>query len=90
MLGESIEKTKSYAHGSHRWKEFIKSVVHFVAKEMLPVSTVEKPGFVRMVKKLDLKYEVPLRKYFSKTTLPSLYAETHDRVVKELQEAEFY
>ena len=61
-----------YARSSHRWKEITKPVVHFVAEEVFPVSTVEKPGFVRMVKKLDLKYEVPLRKYFSKTTLPLL------------------
>ena len=56
------------------------SVTHFMAKEMIPISTVEKPGFLTMVKKLDLQYEVPLRKYYSKTVLPSLYAETREQI----------
>ena len=37
-----------------------------------------------MVRKLDPQYKVTSRKYFSKTGLPSLYAETHERVSKEL------
>ena len=61
-----------------------------MAKEMIPINTVEKPGFRSMVRKLDPQYEVPSRKYFSKTALPSLYAETREKVTKELQEAEYY
>ena len=63
--------------------------MHFMAKEMIPINTVEKPGF-STVRKLDPQYEVPSRKYFSKTALPSLYAETRERVSKELLEAEYY
>ena len=33
---------------------------------------------------------VPSRKYFTKTTLPSLYAETHNKLIKDLQEVEYY
>ena len=61
-----------------------------MAKEMIPINTVEKPGFRSMVRKLDPRYEVPSRKYFSKTVLPSFYAVTRERVTKELQEAEYY
>ena len=61
-----------------------------MVKEMIPISTVEKPGIFSMVKKLDPRYDVPSRQYFSKTAQPLLYAETHDRVTKELQEAEYY
>ena len=89
-LGEAIERTKSYTHGSHQWKEVTESFAHFMPKEMIPINTVEKPGFRSMVRKLDPRYEVPSRKYFSKTALPLLYAETHERVTKELQEAEYY
>ena len=59
-----------------------------MAKEMIPINTVKKPGFRSMMKKLDPRYEVPSRKYIIKTVLPSLYAETCERVTKELQEAE--
>ena len=89
-LGEAIERTKPYTRGSQRWEEITESVTHFMAKEMIPINTVKKPGFRSMVRKLDPQYEVPSRKYFSKTALPSLYAETREKVTKELQEAEYY
>ena len=81
-LGQAIERSKAYTRGSQRWKEITESVTHFMAKEMIPFNTVKKPG---MMRKLDPRYEVPSRKYFSKTALPSL-----QRVLKELQEAEYY
>ena len=90
MLGEAIERTEPYTSGSRCWKAITESVTRFMAKEMIPISTVEKPGFLSMVTKLDPRYEVASRKYFSKTMLPSLYAETCERVTKELQEAEYY
>ena len=61
-----------------------------MAKEITPFNIVEKPGFRSMVRKLDPRYEVPSRKYFSKIALPSLYSETCEKVTKELQEAEYY
>ena len=57
---------------------------------MVPISTVEKPGFTNILQKMDPRYEIPLRKYFMKTVLPSLYAETHDKLVKDLQGVEYY
>ena len=45
-----------------------------VVKDMVPIDTVEKPGFINMVKKpLDSRYKLPSRKYFSDITLPPLY-----------------
>ena len=72
-----------YTRGSHRWKEITESFVHFMVKEMIPINTVEKPGFCSMVRSEEAgpRYE-PSRKYFSKTALPSLYAEIHERVSK--------
>ena len=89
-LGEAIERTMPYTHGSKRWKAITESVTHFMAKEMIPISSIEKPGFVSMVKKLDPQYDIPSRKHFSKSALLSLYSETRERAVKKLQEAEYY
>ena len=90
MLGKAIQRTELFTRGSQRWKEITESVTHFMVKNMIPFNTVEKPGFHSMVRKLDPRYEVPSRKYCSKTVLPSLYTETRERVTKELQEAEYY
>ena len=65
MLGEATERTKPYTCGSQCWKAITESVMHFMAKEMIPISTVEKPGFLSMVMKLDPQYEVPSRKHYS-------------------------
>jgi len=50
MLGETIKRTKPYTHGSQQWKEIIGCIVYFMAKKMIPISTVEKVGFTKMVK----------------------------------------
>jgi len=89
-LSEAVERSQPYTRSGRRWKEITESVTHYMAKEIIPVYTVEKPGFRKMMKKLDPRYELPSRKYFSKTVIPSLYSETRDRVTKELQEAEYY
>jgi len=50
IQGETIERTKPYTRNSQRWKEITGSVVYFMAKEMIPISTVEKVRFTKMVK----------------------------------------
>ena len=42
---------------------------------MMPMSTVEKDGFKKLINVLDQRYNLPGRKYFSKTALPRLYEE---------------
>ena len=53
----------------------------FLAPDMQPFYTVEKPGFKQMVMS-DPKYSLPSRKYFSDTEIPRLYSELKDNVVK--------
>ena len=60
MLDEAIKRTKPYTHGSQRWKDITASVTHFMTKEMIPIHTVEKPGFCSMIRKLDPQYEIPV------------------------------
>ncbi|KAJ4944601.1 hypothetical protein JOQ06_013144 [Pogonophryne albipinna] len=57
---------------------------------MVPIYTVEKPGFINMIKVLDPRYVLPSRKFFSEVTLPQLYNSTRQRVAKELEEVSFY
>ncbi|KAJ4946777.1 hypothetical protein JOQ06_008823 [Pogonophryne albipinna] len=57
---------------------------------MVPIYTVEKPGFINMIKVLDPRYVLPSRKFFSEVALPQLYNSTRQRVAKELEEVSFY
>ena len=45
---------------------------------MFPLNIVEKEGFKRMSKVFDLRYQLPSQNYFSRTTIPALYAEVHE------------
>ncbi|KAK0132046.1 Zinc finger BED domain-containing protein 1 [Merluccius polli] len=57
---------------------------------MLPLLTVEKEGFRRMIHKMDARYNMPSRKYFSKTALPKLYDECRDGLETTLSTVEFF
>ncbi len=61
-----------YEKCSKRSKDITRAVSFFLAKDMIPLSTVERDGFRKLVKVLDSRYELPGRKYFSKTALPQL------------------
>ncbi|XP_038591229.1 E3 SUMO-protein ligase ZBED1-like [Micropterus salmoides] len=57
---------------------------------MVPIYTVEKTGFINLIKTLDPRYELPSRKYFSEVALPKLYNITREKVSRELGELSFY
>ena len=57
---------------------------------MMPVCSVEKPGFCQMLTQFDNRYELPSRKYFSQVALPALYAKIRDNVESEVQGITYY
>ncbi|XP_016340495.1 zinc finger BED domain-containing protein 1-like [Sinocyclocheilus anshuiensis] len=57
---------------------------------MMPLSTVEQDGFRKLVKVLDCRYELPGRKYFSKTALPQLYEECREKLENNLRNVRFF
>ena len=66
------------------------SVTYAIAKDMLPLSSVEKPGFQSMLSTFDNRYQLPNRKYMSNTAIPSLYLSVKDKVADELKEMVFF
>ena len=52
--------------------------------------TVEKSGFRKMLKTFDAKYQLPSRKYFSETAIPSLYSSVREKVMEELSSVEYF
>ena len=71
--------------------EITKTIAVFLAKDGLPIYTVEKPGFQHLIKKLLAgRYTIPSRKHFSDKVLLQLYEEVRSKVVEELQHVTFY
>ena len=50
---ESVERTKPLPKTSRRWQEITDSVTRFIAKEMMTIRIVERPGFREMLLKLE-------------------------------------
>ncbi len=79
-----MDKLKPYNRDGKKWQDLTNSVTFCLCKDMLPIYTVEKPGFQRMLKSFDSQYQLPPRKYFSETAIPKLYNQEKERVVAEL------
>lgn len=52
---------------------------------MMPFRVVERPGFLKLMKKAAPLYKVPSRKYFSKTVIPQMYNEVKADITKLTQ-----
>ena len=71
-LQQVISKTKKYDTKSTCACELNKAVAYYLSKDMQPLYAVERPGFKKLVAKLDPKYTLPSRNYFSETEIPRL------------------
>ncbi len=68
-----------YGKTSKRHKELTDAVTRFLAnvKDMMAINTVSKEGFVGLINKLDRRYQLPSRNYFSHVTIPQMYDTYH-------------
>ncbi|XP_035234690.1 zinc finger BED domain-containing protein 1-like [Anguilla anguilla] len=74
-----------YEKKSKRYKEITSAITYCIAKDMMPISTVEKQGFKKLMSVIDAKYALPGRKYYSKKSLPQLYAECRGKLEEQLR-----
>jgi hypothetical protein len=89
-ISQSFERVQKYERKGKRWRELTDSVTYFLAKGMLPLNTVEKPGFKKMISSFDNRYEVPSRTYFSRTAIPALYDVVRSNVQLEITKVHYY
>ena len=80
----SFELLTLYSKGCLRWKALINSVTYFIAKDMLPVSTVNDDGFKHMIQKFDPRYISPDKTTSARKYIPTLYEGEKARVKKEV------
>ena len=67
----------------------MKSVTYFLAKDMLPVYTVEKSGFKQILSKFNPRYDLPSRNYFSRVAIPTLYCEVKSELQQKINDQQF-
>ena len=81
-LQQSVERTSKYPAQSAVAQELNYAVTYFLAKDVHPLHTVDKPGFRQLVFKLNPRYQLPSRKHFTDYEVPKLYNHVRDFVVK--------
>ena len=90
-LDELVAKSAMYTPSSPQAKELSRVVAYHIAKDAVPLSTVDKPGSQFMVSKLNPRYQIPSRRHFSDYEIPHLYSHVRDNVVlPKLKEATFF
>ena len=89
-LSETIKRRQPYLTDSPKAQEINKAVAYYLAKDMQPYYTVERPGFKNLVSKLNPCYKLPSRKYFSQQEIPRLYNTVKGSIMAKLGEIEYY
>ena len=89
-LAETVENSQKYERKGKKWKDLTEAVTYSICKDSLPIYSVEKPGFKRLLQTFDSRYEIPSRSYFSKTAIPNLYASTRAHVKHEISQVQFF
>ena len=83
-------KSAQYNRDSNNWKSLTKAVTFCIAKDAMPISTVERTGFLHLFKQFDPRYTPPSRETMSQKYLPKLYEITREKVLTKLNEAQHF
>ncbi|KAL3972516.1 desumoylating isopeptidase 1 [Sarotherodon galilaeus] len=86
----ALNSCTPYDKSNKRWGELTNAVTHCLARDMMPIQSVEREGFKKMLKTFDPRYKLPTKKYFSKVALPALYEESRTEVSNALSSVEFF
>ena len=63
--------------------------MYCLAKDLMPIYSVEKDGFCQLLQSFDPQYELPSHKYFSIPAIPKLYMQSREIVAAKVKSAEF-
>ena len=89
-IAESITMSNKYSATSSQAINLDNAVAYCIAKDMLPLQIVDKPGFRHMLSKLNPRYNLPSRRHLSDISIPRLYSQIRDSVVRHKLEQAVY
>ena len=87
-ISEAFQKVQPLATTSREHAELTKAVSYCLAKDMLPISTVEKTGFKTMLHRFHPRYQIPSRSYFSRVAIPAMVGEVRCEIEQQIQNGE--
>jgi len=84
-LFHSWAKQRPLLSLSREHKTFTNAVTYCLARDTLPLSTVDKPGFRTMVQTFNPRYQLPTRKHFTKVAVPALVSDVKGTIQEKIQ-----
>ena len=89
-ITDTLHTATPYPHNSSRSKEITDAIAYHLAKDMVPINTVARDGFQKMIHTLDKRDTIPSHNYFSSVALPAMYKKVRAVVEAEVQEADYF
>jgi hypothetical protein len=85
-----VQSHKKYEPKSYEAQDLNEAVARFICRDQVPIFTVDKSGFRSLLSKLNPRYQLPGRKYFTDVEIPKLYQSTKDKVQHETETFTFF
>ena len=81
-LQRTIEQSQAYSFDHPRACELHRTIGKMICVDFVPMYTVEKPGFRRLLNILEPRYTPCSRTYLSQTLIPEMYSKVMSCVSK--------
>lgn len=89
-LMECFQKKESLNPNSNEAWKCHKAIGYWIGKDMMPLYSVERKGFRKMIEALNPRYSVPSRRFFADRVMNDLYHKTQGTVKANLNEADYF
>ena len=88
-LEDCLERSRPYPVDHPLARKITRLIDETVVVDCQPFSIVEDEGFVKLVKELQPRYQIPSRKYFSTTLIPQMFEKCKETVQRIIQLQDF-
>ena len=89
-LRACLDQSRKYSTNSKEHRRLSNAVTNFIARDAVPIYTVEKEGFRAMVESLNPRYQLPHKDYFSRIAIPELYERTREQIAAKVKKESSY
>ena len=89
-LEECIEKVEKFSTNSKEHRKLTEAVTTCIVRDVMPVYSVDKPGFRAMMQALNPRYQLPHKDYFSRVAIPSMYENTREQILLKIKKEVHY
>ena len=85
-ITESIQHLQLFSQHLAKWKNLTSSVCHYIAKDMMPFSTVNNEGFRNMLYTFEPMYMLPDRKATTHHYIPEMYECERRKIMNAMEQ----